>query len=83
AAYSAMQYAMGIAAVTPAGPARVLLYNEVESIANSLALYTYQGQANIVSTYATWIDGTSLNTNVMIGGGTDNLWYTTTGNGVW
>jgi len=51
-AYRAMQLAMQIAAVTPAGPARVLLYNEIESIANSLALYVYWGQANVVASSA-------------------------------
>ena len=39
-AYKSMLRAMQVAAVTPAGPLRVLLYNEVEKIAYSLALYT-------------------------------------------
>ncbi|MCI4331669.1 MAG: ABC transporter substrate-binding protein [Thermoplasmata archaeon] len=83
AAYLSMQVAMKLAAVTPAGPARVLLYTEIESIANSLALYTYWGQANSVASYASWIDGTTLNSNVTIGGGADSTWYTIGGNGVY
>ncbi|MGI0133307.1 MAG: hypothetical protein ACREDK_09535, partial [Thermoplasmata archaeon] len=82
AAYSAMQIAMGIAAVTPAGPARVLLYAEIEQIANSLALYSYWAQQNLVASYASWINATSLNSNVTIGGGNDQTWFTITGNGV-
>jgi hypothetical protein len=82
AAYSAMQLAMKLAAVTPAGPARILLYTEVELIANSLALYTYWAQADTVASFASWIDGTTLNSNVTIGGGGVNTWYTIGGSGV-
>ena len=83
-AYAAMQLAMQIAAVTPASdPARVLLYNEVSQIANGLALYVYWGQQNAVYTFASYIDPTSINTNVTIGGGADQTWYTIAGTGVW
>ena len=83
AAYGALQLAMKLAAVAPAGPGRVLLYDEVEQIANSLALYVYWAQTNIVESYAAWINPTSLNSNVTIGGGQVNTWYTVDGNGVW
>jgi hypothetical protein len=82
AAYSAMVIAMHQAAVMPVGPARVLAYNEIEQIANALALYVYSFQVNLVASYAAWIDGTSINSNVTIGGGSDQTFYTVTGNGI-
>lgn len=82
AAYAAMTLAMKIAATMPAGPARVTMYAMIEQIANQLALYIYWGQQNEVYTYASWINGTSINTNVTIGGGSDQLWYGITGNGL-
>jgi len=75
-AYGAMARAQAIAASTPDGPARVLLYNMIEHIANALALYTYWGQANVVLTYAPWINGATANSNIVIGGGGDQTWYT-------
>ncbi|HYK94073.1 MAG TPA: PKD domain-containing protein [Thermoplasmata archaeon] len=82
AAYAAMILGMHEAAVMPAGPARVLMYNMVEQIANGLALYAYTFQTSLVASYATYIDGTTLNTNVTIGGGNDQTWYTIGGTGV-
>ena len=41
-----------------------------------LALYIWNFQATLPTTYAPWINGATLNTNVMIGGGGDNTWYT-------
>lgn len=82
AAYSAMVIGMHQAAVMPVGPARVLAYNEIEQIANSLALYVYSFQQNAVASYASWINGTSINSNVTIGGGADQTWFTVTGNGI-
>ncbi|MCI4325305.1 MAG: PKD domain-containing protein [Thermoplasmata archaeon] len=76
AAYGAMALAIHIAASTPAGPGRILLYNMIEHIANALALYTYWGQANVVLTYAPWINGATANSNIVIGGGGDQTWYT-------
>lgn len=81
-AYKAMLYALGIAATAPAGPYRVLLYDLAEKIAYQLALYTYTGQGNIVASAAAWIDTSSLNTNVTIGGGGDEPFFWVTGNGV-
>jgi hypothetical protein len=80
AAYSAMLVGMAAAAVLAAGPTRVLYYAMVEQIANGLALYTYWGQTNEVVTSASWVDPTSYNSNVTIGGGTDSTWFTITGN---
>ncbi|HYK94013.1 MAG TPA: ABC transporter substrate-binding protein, partial [Thermoplasmata archaeon] len=83
AAYAAMILGMHEAAVMPAGPARVLAYNMVEQIANALALYTYTFQNSYVLTYASYVDGTSLNTNVTIGGGNGiQPWFDVSGNGV-
>jgi peptide/nickel transport system substrate-binding protein len=79
AAYASMALAQSIAASTPNGPARVLMYNMIEHIANALALYTYWGQANEVLTYAPWINGASANSNIVIGGGGDQTWYSFTG----
>jgi hypothetical protein len=81
-AYASMSYAQTVAAHMPDGPARQLVYNMIEHIANALALYVYYGQANVVLSYAPWINGASYNTNVAIGGGGDSTWYSITGNGV-
>ena len=83
AAYQAMINALSLAAVTAAGPARVTLYTQAETIANELALYVYWGQQNGVATYAAWINGNTLNNNVTIGGGGDETWFQVGGNGVW
>ncbi|HZY92099.1 MAG TPA: hypothetical protein VFG07_04920, partial [Thermoplasmata archaeon] len=69
AAYAAMILAMHLAAVMPAGSGRVLAYNMIENIANGLALYTYTFQNSYVLSYASYIDGSTINTNVTIGGG--------------
>jgi len=81
-AYNAMQYGMNTAAGMAVGPQRVLVYNLVEHIANHLALYVYYDQENLVVTYASWINPTTVNTNPTIGGGGDNTWYLYNGNGV-
>ena len=82
AAYAALQSAMAAAAVMPAGPQRVLTYAELEQIANALALYTYWEQQNAVISTAAWIDPTTYNSNVTIGGGGDSTWFTIQGNGI-
>ena len=81
-AYKAMLYAMGIAANTPAGPYRVLLYDVAEKIAYQLALYIYSGQSNLVASFAAWMDTSSIDTNVTIGGGGDTPFFWLTGTGV-
>ena len=81
-AYKAMINALGVAAVTPAGPYRVLVYDLAEHIAEQLGLYVYTSQANQVSSFASWIDSSSINTNVTIGGGGDWPYFWITGNGV-
>ena len=81
-AYKAMLYALGIAASAPAGPYRVLLYDLAEHIAYQLGLYTYTSQGNIVASAASWIDPSSINTNVTLGGGGDEPFFWITGNGV-
>lgn len=79
-AYQAMVAALKLAANAPAGPQRVLLYDLAEKIANQLVLYVYTGQGNQVSSFAAWIDSTSINTNVTIGGGGDTPFFWLTGN---
>ena len=81
-AYAAMEWGMTQAAGMAVGPARVLMYNLVEHIANGLALYVYYDQQSLVVTYASWINPTTVNTNPTIGGGNDNPWYLYNGNGV-
>ncbi|MCI4350298.1 MAG: ABC transporter substrate-binding protein [Thermoplasmata archaeon] len=81
-AYKAMLVALGLASTAPAGPARVLLYDYAEKIAYQLALYTYTGQGNLIYPSATWIDSSTLNTNITIGGGGDELFFNVQGNGV-
>lgn len=82
AAYAALQSAMAAAAVMPAGPQRVLTYAEAEQIANGLALYVYWAQQNAVVSSSSWIDPTTYNSNVTIGGGADSTWFTIQGNGI-
>jgi peptide/nickel transport system substrate-binding protein len=85
AAYMAMSAAMTAAAGSTDTSARNILYWQAESIANGLALYVYWGQSNIVESCASYLNVNSFNSNVTIGGGTDNTWYsvvyTATGNG--
>jgi hypothetical protein len=81
-AYATMEWGMADAAGMAVGPARVLVYNLVEHIANHLALYVYYDQENAVTTYAAWINPSSVNTNPTIGGGGDNTWYLYNGNKV-
>jgi len=74
-AYGAMLTWMGTASGLPVSNERYLIYNEVEHIENQLALYLWFEQANGVATYAKWINPSTININVMIGGGGDQTWY--------
>jgi hypothetical protein len=78
-AYKSMLKAMSVAASTPTGPGRVLLYDQVEKIAYALTLYVYTNQNNFVDGVAPWLNPSSVNTNVTVGT-EDNLFYTLTGN---
>jgi hypothetical protein len=75
-AYAAMSLLMKTAAHLAIGPQRVLDYNMAERIASALALYVYWGQQNIVVSYGPWMSGSWFNSNVTIGGGEDQTWYT-------
>ena len=81
-AYMAMINALKLAGNAPAGPYRVMLYDLAEHIANELVLYVYAGQGNQISSFASWIDASSINTNVTMGGGGDWPFYWITGNNV-
>ena len=74
-AYSAMLTWMATAAALPVGSYRVLLYNMIEHVENQLGLYVWYEQNNGIGTYAKWINNQTFNTNVMIGGGNDQTWY--------
>lgn len=82
AAYDAMNALFYVAAVTPAGPQRVLLYTMGEHIAAELNLYQYQYQANEVFVVAPWVNLATIDTNVTTGGGTDVIFYFLGGNGI-
>jgi hypothetical protein len=82
AAFQAMQNAMAQAATQTNNQQRVFEYWQAESIANNLALYLYWGQNNAVPSYASWINGNSLSTNVTQGG-VDTYWFDITGNGIY
>jgi peptide/nickel transport system substrate-binding protein len=82
AAYKAMQLGIVAAATMAPSPARVLAYTEIEQIANALALYVYQYQSNIVVTTASYLSPTSMNSNVTIGGGGTQTWFTVQGDGI-
>lgn len=81
-AYKAMLTALNFAATETNLNYRVLLYNLAEKIAFKLCLYTYTSQGNQVANFASWVDPSSINTNVTIGGGGDVPYFWLTGNGV-
>jgi hypothetical protein len=81
-AYEAMNYQAGIAASLNPGPARVLAYNTLEQIANGLCLYIYFEQPNVVTSVAPWINPASINTNIMVLGGSEWDFFHITGSGV-
>jgi len=66
----------------PAGPQRVLEYNVAEHIAVKLALMIDVFQQNAIWSFGAWIDPSSINTNVTIGGGGDLIYSQLTGNDV-
>lgn len=78
AAYEAMNLALHVAASDTNSTSRNILYWQAESIANGLALYLYFEQSNIVESAASYLNLNSFNSNVTIGGGQDNTWYTVT-----
>ncbi len=80
AAYSAMIILNALAGALPAGPLRVLWYDEMETIANKLAIMVDEYQSNYVETFASWLYPPSLETNVINVG--DYVWYYVTGNNV-
>ncbi|MCI4336265.1 MAG: PKD domain-containing protein [Thermoplasmata archaeon] len=79
-AYKSMLFALGIASTESNLPYRLMLYDLAEKIAYQLCLYTYTGQSNEVASAASWIDPSSINTNVTIGGGGDAPFFGITGN---
>jgi PKD domain-containing protein len=82
AAYDAEVGLLFAAAPLNPGPLRIQLFDYAEIIANQLAQFITELQANTVWTFATWLNPTTVNTNVMIGSG-DWVWYATGGSGVY
>ncbi len=74
-AYSLAGYFMTVAGALPAGSQRVLDYNLITQITTALGLYVWNGQGNELVGFAPWIDPSSINTNPMIGGGGDTIWF--------
>jgi hypothetical protein len=74
-AYNVASYWMGVAGKLAAGPQRVLDYNLIEQITNALGLYVWNGQTNELIGFAPWILPSSVNTNPVIGGGGDLIWF--------
>jgi hypothetical protein len=74
-AYSVAVSWMNTAAGLPVGANRTLDYNLIEQITNALAMYVWDGQSNVVVSAAPWISLASLNTNPVIGGGGDQVWF--------
>jgi len=73
-AYTGMWTFMNYATHNGSLTTRTLIWNVAEHIANELALYVYWDQALGVAVYGIWINPAGINTNVMIGGGGDQLW---------
>ncbi len=82
AAYHAMLDLLYEAGPLNAGPLRVMLYDQAEQIAFQLGLQINQYQSTEVFPMASWINPSSLNTNIMIAGGYVSIWYNIRGNGV-
>ena len=81
-AYKAMLTATSLASTEQNLTLRAQLYAYAEEIAYRLCLYTYTGQDNAVASMASWVDASSINTNVTIGGGGDTPFFWLTGHGV-
>ncbi len=74
-AYQSMATWISTASLLSPGPYRTLVYNEVEHVANLLALYVYTYQEYDPQTYASWVNAASLNSNPVIGGEGIEPWY--------
>jgi ABC-type transport system substrate-binding protein len=77
-AYSVMAWADAVAGAMPLGTERALYYNLVSHIANDLALYLYQFQAQQVVSYSSWIIPNSIDYNPLAG----TEWFSVEGNGL-
>ncbi len=74
-AYDTALYWMYAAAHLTNIPQRVLDYNMVEHIMVEEGLYIYYDQELGAADYGSWINPSTINTNPMLGGGGDQLWY--------
>jgi hypothetical protein len=74
-AYGISTYWYGVAGPLAVGAQRTLDYQMANQLDFLLSLYIWNFQELIPETYAPWINGASLNANVMQGGGGDNTWY--------
>ena len=80
AAYDAMIGLLTHAGSLPANAYRVLQFDQAEQIASQLALMIYDYQTDIVVPYASWINPSSVSTNVIYAG--FFWWWLVNGNGV-
>ena len=74
-AYGVANGWLSLAAGLPTSPDRILDYNLIEQITNALSMYVWNGQTNTVLSAAPWIELSSVNSNPMIGGGADQVWF--------
>ncbi|MFZ0699167.1 MAG: hypothetical protein WAN74_03125 [Thermoplasmata archaeon] len=75
-AYGISTYWYTVAGPLSVGAQRTLDYQMANQLDFLLSLYIWNFQSSIPESYAPWINGASLNANVMQGGGGDNTWYT-------
>lgn len=74
-AYGAALATMEQAAQEPVVTTRAQELDQAERILNSLALYVYGGEPIRFICTAPWIASSTVNTNPMIGGSGDQLWF--------
>jgi peptide/nickel transport system substrate-binding protein len=77
-AYGVLAWANALAGAMPDGAIRTLNYDLVSHIANELALYLYQYQAQGVGSYAHWISPYSIDQNPCVG----YEWFAIQGDGL-
>jgi PKD domain len=73
-AYAALTAGALQAANLPLGPNRTLLYNQVEQVANQLALYTYTRALGAIDLAAPWIDPSRVVRQPSVAGSGIQIW---------
>ncbi|MEM0129368.1 MAG: hypothetical protein QXG65_04310 [Thermoplasmata archaeon] len=75
-AYNISNYWFTYALHLSLSPYRALVYQMANSLEYLLGLYVWNFQEVSPASYAPWILGSSINSNIVIGGGGDSTWYT-------